>query len=101
MTTPQTSIKTATSRAPKARKTALQWPDVLRVLSRPETRQRVLERYRAAGFTADQFECSAKARAYMADCLTRCEDRLELEHPRWPDRAIIAVVRLVLEREIA
>jgi hypothetical protein len=101
MTESQTSIKTAARGSVAATRNALQWPDVARVLQRPETRQRVLDRYRAAGFTPDQFERSAKARACIADCITRCEDWLELAHPRWQsDRAALAGVRRVLELEL-
>lgn len=79
----------------------LGWADVLRAVQRDVVRSRVLDRYRAAGFVADDFGHGVRARAYMADCLTRAEDWLELAHPRWlDDRAALAAVRRPLELEI-
>jgi hypothetical protein len=77
------------------------WNAILAAVTRDDVRARVLGRYRSAGFTPDDFHRSAKARACMADCLTRCEDHLELEHPRRAaDRAALAVLRRRLENEI-
>jgi hypothetical protein len=84
----------------RARKTALGWSDVVRALQRPEVRELVLGRYRAAGHTPESFSKPA-ARAAMADALTRCEDFCETEHPRWQgDREALAVVRRLLETEL-
>jgi hypothetical protein len=77
------------------------WAAILRALPRDAIRSRVLERYRAAGFAPDDFAHRSAARACMADCLTRAEDWIELEHPLWvAERAAIAAVRRPLELEI-
>lgn len=97
----RTSIKKAASARAKSRQCAIGWSDVVRAVPRDIVRQRVTERYRAAGFTPDDFARLASARAAMADALTRAEDWLELEHPRWlADRVALAGVRRPLEVEI-
>jgi hypothetical protein len=74
---------------------------VLRAIPRDIVRERVLNRYRALGFTPDVFAHDSKARAHMADCLTGAEDWLELAHPKLKgDRDAIAAVRRPLELEI-
>jgi hypothetical protein len=70
------------------------WPDVLRVIARDEVRDAVLGRYRAAGFTPDDFATKRRAREAMADALSRAEDispaaaiqdvRRRLEWELWP-----------------
>lgn len=97
----RTSIKTAAAARAKSGGRALRWSDVLRAIPRDLVRLRVLERYRAQGFTADDFARLGSARAAMADALTRAQDWLELEHPRWTDDgAAVAAVRRPLELEI-
>jgi hypothetical protein len=84
----------------KRNETGVEWRDVLRVLSSDETRAAVLARYRAAGFTPDDFATSGLARDAMADALTRAEDVLELQagSVRAAMRAAIRAVRRRLER---
>lgn len=97
----RSSIKTAVGNHAKPGKPAIRWPDVLRSLERDAVRCQALERYRAGGYTPDDFGRLAAARAAMADALARTEDWLELEHPRrLPERAAIAAVRRLLELEI-
>lgn len=99
--TSRTSIKTAAGKPAGAGKRAIGWSDVLRGLERDAARAYALERYRASGHSPDDFGRLAAARAAMADALTRTEDWLELEHPRWAaDRQAIAAVRRPLELEI-
>lgn len=79
---------------------ALQWPDVLRAVPRPETRVWLLARFRDRGFDADSFAFKM-GRVAMAEALTATEDWLELEHPRWKeDRALLKLLRRVLEIEL-
>jgi hypothetical protein len=78
----------------------VRWPDVMRALYSDETRAKALDRYRSDGHTPDDFARSRAAREAMADALTRTEDWLEDEHPRWPDRASIKAVRRRLEWEL-
>jgi hypothetical protein len=95
------SIKTAAGKRAGARKRAIGWSDVLRGLERDAVRSQALERYRAEGHSPDDFGRLLAARAAMADALTRTEDWLELQHPRWlDDRAAVAAVRRPLELEI-
>lgn len=62
------------------------WPDVLRVLQHDESRSRALGRYRAGGFSPDDFVTRpVAARLAMADALTRVEDWLEVSRG---DRAL-------------
>ena len=85
----------------RARRRAIGWSDVLRAVPRDIVRERVLTRYRGAGFTPDAFAHDSRARAYMADCLTSAEDWLELAHPKLKgDREALAAVRRPLELEI-
>ncbi len=81
--------------------TRFQWPDVLRVLSDPQTRSSVVSRFRAAGFSADKFESSRKTRLALADALTREEDRLEFLRGKGAaeQRALIRTLRRALECE--
>ncbi|MFZ5891280.1 MAG: hypothetical protein ACOY0T_09540 [Myxococcota bacterium] len=65
----------------------------------PRVRDEVVARYRASGRTPDDFGKRA-AREAMADALTRAEDQLELEHPRWPERDELREVRRRLEKEL-
>lgn len=95
---PLFSAARASARPPRAR---FGWQEVVRALSRDAVRSLVLDRYRAGGFGPDDFTHSLPARAHMADCLTRAEDWVELQHPRWEaDRAALAAVRRPLELEI-
>ena len=50
-----TRIKTAACKVPRARGSAFGWPDVLRAVQGPETRERVLANYEAAGFRPRSF----------------------------------------------
>ena len=54
------------------------WPDVLRVLQDDEARSFALSRFRASGFSPDDFGRVRRAREAMADVLTRAEDWLEM-----------------------
>lgn len=74
------------------------WPDVLRVLPDGETRSWLTRRLRDAGFSPDSFASQAKARATVADALTRIEDRLDAKPHR--GRLAIQAIRRVLELEI-
>jgi hypothetical protein len=71
------------------------WRELLRGLPAGKTRLEVLGRFKAAGFTADQFEMASVgrgaatrrgARIAMADALTRVEDQLELRSGGRPSR---------------
>lgn len=95
------SIKTAVGKEARPRGSVFGWSDVLRAMPRENVRQRVLESYRAQGFTPDDFARRTGARAAMADALTRAEDWLELDHPRLAaERAALAAVRRPLEEAI-
>lgn len=77
------------------------WAAVLKAMPRDVVRLRVLDQYRAKGFTPDDFARSVQARAYMADCLTRAEDWLEFDHPKLKaDREALTAVRRPLDLEI-
>lgn len=73
------------------------WPDVARVLHRESTRDAALGRYRAAGWTPDDFASKRKAREAMANALTRVEDQLELSTA---SRDAVRDVRRRLEWEL-
>jgi hypothetical protein len=76
--------------------------DVLRVLQSDAARSGALMRYRAAGFTADDFATRRNARETMADALSRTEDVLEGvrgAHAQ-AERAVIRDVRRRLEIEV-
>jgi hypothetical protein len=75
------------------------WPDVVRILHADEARDFVMGRYRAAGFTPDDFGHKRPAREAMADALTRAEDRLGLA-PSSPARDAIRDVRRRLEWDL-
>jgi hypothetical protein len=79
----------------------LEWPDVVRVLQDPKTREAVLSRYRTAEYTPDDFGRLRGAREALADALTRCEDWLELARPKNPERTTIRETRRRLERELS
>ena len=92
-----TSTKAATSRAPKTRQRVFSWPDVLRCLQEHDNlRESLLARYRARGFTPDDFARSLDAQACVARELTRGEDWLELTRPQF-DRHAIRALRRSLE----
>lgn len=81
----------------------LGWPVVLGCLSEPETRQRAITQFRAAGFTPDQFAAKQSARAAAVDALVSAEDWLELGHAsprRMAERSAIRDVRRRLELEL-
>jgi len=80
--------------------TPIAWSDVLRAVESDETRQRIVERYRSAGFTLDQFATVRRAREAMSDAITRAEDWLELEKPTAGDRTRLKAVRRRLEWEL-
>jgi len=85
------------------RRARLQWPDVLRAVPSPKTRERALDAYRAAGFTPDDFAAKRAAREAMADALSRTEQWLELapeNASRAAGRAAIRAVRRRLEFEL-
>jgi hypothetical protein len=93
-------IKPATADQARPLQRRVTWSDILRPLQATDVRERVLTAYKAAGFGPATFFRPA-ARAAMADALTRCEDWLEVEHPkRTVERGAIAAVRRVLESEI-
>lgn len=96
----RTSIKTAVGFSEAARRTVFGWPDVLRVIHDDETRSAVLTRYRAAGWTPDDFARCRAARAAMADAVTRREDVLELRRGRDAERAELRELRRRIEREL-
>lgn len=74
------------------------WSDVSRCLEDPKTRARVLSKYKAAGFTADEFGRLVAAKTAMMDALTGAEDWLELDHPgRKRERDGIKQVRRGIE----
>jgi hypothetical protein len=68
---------------------------VLCSLGREEVRERVLSRFRLEGGNRDRWQSSDHA--IMAEAITRAEDWLELDHPRWPEREAIAAIRRKLE----
>lgn len=80
--------------------TGVRWPDVLRALSSDETRAAVLTRYRAGGWSPDDFASNGLARDAMADALTHAEDLLELQRgsTRAAEREAVREVRRRLER---
>lgn len=83
----------------------VEWTDALRVLQRPEARQRVSSSLRAAGFRPDHVGLTAgrsrAARSALADALTWAEDWLEMEVQRSEvERAAIRGVRRRLEWEL-
>lgn len=90
--------------------TPIRWQDVLRCLPDDETRSHALDRFRSAGFSADEFGMPAigrgagrrrQAREAAADALARTEDWLESEHSRRTrDRDVIRTVRRRLEQEL-
>jgi hypothetical protein len=79
------------------------WPDVLRALSSDESRSTAIARFRAAGFTADDFGHVPSARSAMCDSLTRAEDALELKRgsSAATERAAIKIIRRRLEAELS
>lgn len=87
---------------PRALRARLGWPDVLRAVQSSKARERALVRYRAAGFTPDDFAAKRAAREAMAESLTRTEDELELNPGRAAQstRATVGVVRRRLEQEL-
>lgn len=94
--------KTSARETARGRGGAATYRNVLAALPDDATRLETLRRYRAAGFTADDFATSRKARRAMAEALTRTEDRLEIEHPRRiAERDAIKAVRRRLELEVA
>lgn len=97
--TSQSSIKTAAdktvARAGRARTATPRYSTILGALGRDEVRERVLSRFKERG--GDRNRWSAADHVAMADAVTRAEDYLELEHPRWPERETLAAVRRKLE----
>ncbi len=93
------SRKTVVSNACAAPRRAIAWGEVLRAIPSDDARAWALDPYRAGGFTADDFATRRKARERMADCLTKCEDRLEMAR-RKVERAAIREVRRALELEL-
>ena len=91
------STKDASSKTLRATRRAFSWPDVLRCLQEHDNlREGFLARYRARGFTPDDFARSLDAQACVARELTRCEDWLELTRPQF-DRHAIRTLRRSLE----
>lgn len=67
----------------------------------PKARESVTTRYRAAGFTPDDFEGRRAAREAAADALARTEDLLELGcFGRVRERQVVRAVRRALENEL-
>jgi hypothetical protein len=103
LTPSRNSIKKAAEKSTLRRKSVLGWPTVLRALQDDEGRLDVMSRYRAAGFTPDDFANVRAARETMADALTRTEDRVELLRAasrRDEQRRAVRDVRRRLEREL-
>jgi hypothetical protein len=95
--------KTGAALARGAAETRVTYRDVLRALGRDVVRFYALDRLRDRGFDADLCANPRKGRPHreaLADALTATEDWLEYEHPRWPERETIRVVRRRLELEL-
>ena len=87
----------------RPRKSVLGWPDVLRALSDASARSAVLDAYRSAGFSPDDFGRLRAAREVMAGALSRAEDGIELRRQspqRDRERAAVRAVRRQLEVEL-
>lgn len=98
-TTTQPSIKKAPEKrvrgVGRARSRVPGYATVLGALGRDDVRERVLSRFKDRG--GDRNRWNASDHGVMADALTRAEDWLELDHPRWPERDALAVVRRKVE----
>jgi hypothetical protein len=93
----RSAVKTAVSdRGPP-----VVWRDVLRVVQDEQTRSEVVTRFRASGFTADDFGHERKAREALTETLVWVEDKLE-SRGYWTkaERAQIRGVRRRLELEL-
>jgi hypothetical protein len=97
--TPATGLFSAVVHRCQPVGTLLRWPDVLSVLATDGARERALRLYREAGFSPNDFE-RLRARAAMANALSRTEDWLELEGGHRRERAVIRDVRRRLEWEV-
>lgn len=93
-----TRFKSGTGARPFA---IVTWPDIVRAVERETTRETLMARYRAAGFTPDDFAGRRGAREAMADALTRTEDALEDRSSVGSrERAALCDVRRRLEWEL-
>jgi hypothetical protein len=101
--TAQPSIKKAPEKSVRAvgraRGKVPGYSTVLGALGRDEVRERVLSRFKERG--GDRNRWIASDHDVMADALTRAEDWLELDHPRWPEREALAIVRRKVEAGFA
>lgn len=71
-------VKRGVSRATPTPGPRVEWREVLRAAQGDQARLDVTCRYRAWGFTADDFEHSSLARKAACDALTYAEDALEM-----------------------
>ena len=83
------------ARAGRSGGKAPRYSTVLGALGRDEVRERVLDRFKARGGERNRW--AVPDSDVMAEALTRAEDWLEVEHPRWPERGTLAAVRRKLE----
>jgi len=92
--TARTGIKTAPEKTPARERRVFSWPDVLRVLSDDRARSYVLEAFKALGGNRDDLRGSSLVA--LREALTRAEDRLEGERPRF-DRSALRALRRRIE----
>lgn len=94
--------KTASSKATAPVGRPIAWKDVLRALSSDDARGEALSRYRAKGYTADNFSHLRVARSAMVEALVAVEDWLEMTHPRRErERLALRDCRRRLEIEVS
>ena len=94
--------KTGTRKAMASPERPIAWRDILGAVQGDDARQDVLSRYRAAGFTPDDFSRLIAARQAACDALTYAEHALELRsHGRMTtERLAMMTVRRRLEIEV-
>lgn len=63
-------------------------------------RSYAMDQIRDSHFDADSFAHKTKTRQGVAGVLSRTEDWIEGQHPRWPERESIKSVRRRIEQEL-